>query len=67
MRPKIAVFDLTCCEGCELQVLNCEEEMPDLARILDIVEFREAKTERAEHYDIAFIDGACSRRSESPP
>ena len=64
MRPKVAVFDLTCCEGCELQVLNCEEELPDLVRMLDIVEFREAKTERAEHYDIAFIDGACSRRSE---
>jgi coenzyme F420-reducing hydrogenase gamma subunit len=64
MRPKVAVFDLTCCEGCELQILNCEEELPDLARMLNIVEFREAMTGRAEHYDITFIDGACSSRSE---
>jgi coenzyme F420-reducing hydrogenase gamma subunit len=64
MRPRVAVFDLTCCEGCELQILNCEEELPDLVAALDIVEFREAMTGRVDDCDIAFIDGACSRRSE---
>lgn len=64
MRPKIAVFDFTCCEGCELQILNCEAEMPELVAALDIVEFREAMTERNDRYDIAFIDGACSTESE---
>lgn len=63
MKPKIAVFDFTCCEGCELQILNCEDELPDLASALEVVTFREAMTERGE-YDIAFIDGACSRESE---
>jgi sulfhydrogenase subunit delta len=60
VKPKVAVFDFTCCEGCELQILNCEEEMLDLVAALDIVEFREAMSDRAEKYDIAFIDGACS-------
>ena len=64
MKLKVAVFDFTCCEGCELQILNCEEELPELLSILEIVEFREALTERASYYDIAFIDGACSRQSE---
>lgn len=64
MKPKVAVFDFTCCEGCELQILNCETEMPKLVAALDIVEFREAMTEQAEHYDIAFIDGACSTEAE---
>jgi len=64
MRPKVGVFDFTCCQGCELQILNCEEEMPDLIAALDIVAFREAMTERGNYYDIAFIDGACSRESE---
>jgi len=64
MKPKVGVFDFTCCEGCELQILNCEEEMPDLVAALDIVTFREAMTERSDYYDIAFIDGACSRESE---
>ena len=64
MKPKVAVFDFTCCEGCELQILNCEEEMPELIAALDIVTFREAMTEQGQYYDIAFIDGACSRESE---
>jgi sulfhydrogenase subunit delta len=64
MKPRIAVFDFTCCEGCELQILNCEEEMPDLVSALEFVTFREAMTEKSNDYDIAFIDGACSRESE---
>jgi sulfhydrogenase subunit delta len=64
MKPKIAVFSFTACEGCSLQILNCEAEMPDLVMTLDFVNFREAMTERSDHYDIAFIDGACSMESE---
>lgn len=64
MKPDIAVFDFTCCEGCELQILNCEEELPNLVEAINIVSFREAMTERSDQYDIAFIDGACSRESE---
>jgi sulfhydrogenase subunit delta len=66
MRPKVGIFDFTCCQGCELQILNCEEELPDLIAALDIVSFREALTGTASSYDIAFIDGACSRESEIP-
>ncbi|MFW6102420.1 MAG: NADH:ubiquinone oxidoreductase [Chloroflexota bacterium] len=65
MKPKVAVFDFTCCEGCELQILNCEEELPELLSALEIVEFREAMSGQANYYDIAFIDGACSRESET--
>lgn len=64
MKPRVAVFDFTCCEGCELQILNCEEEMPDLVAALDIVTFREAMVEQSQYYDIAFIDGSCTRESE---
>lgn len=64
MKPKIAVFDFTCCEGCQLQILNCEQEMPDLVAALDIITFREVMTERSDHYDIAFIDGSCTTESE---
>jgi coenzyme F420-reducing hydrogenase gamma subunit len=64
MKPKIAVFSLTSCEGCSLQILNCEAEMSDLAAVLDFVNFREAMTEKSDYCDIAFIDGACSMDSE---
>ena len=64
MKPRVAIFDFTGCEGCELQILNCEEEIPGLVAALEIVTFREAMTERYDYYDIAFIDGGCSREAE---
>ena len=65
MKPKLAFFDFTSCEGCQLDILNIEgEELLSLVRAVEIVNFREVKTERAENYDIAFIEGSISRESE---
>jgi len=61
MKPRVAFFSLACCEGCQLQVLNCEEELLDLLNIIDIVKFREAMTESSDDYDIAFIEGTVTR------
>jgi coenzyme F420-reducing hydrogenase gamma subunit len=64
MKPKLAFFDFTGCEGCQLQVLNCEEELLDILAAVDIVNFREAMTERSDDYDIAFVEGSITRESE---
>ena len=61
MKPKIAFFDFASCEGCQLQVANLEETIIDVADVVDVVEFREVMTERAETYDIAFIEGSITR------
>lgn len=67
MKPKVAFFDFTSCEGCQLDVLNLEGgELLDLLNAVDIVNFREVKTERDDNYDIAFIEGSISRESEIP-
>jgi coenzyme F420-reducing hydrogenase gamma subunit len=63
-KPKIAVFSLTSCEGCSLEVLNCENELLDIVGATEITNFREARTNRSDDYDIAFVDGAVSRESE---
>jgi len=39
-------------------VLNCEPELLDIAGAVDIVNFREAISDRGEDYDIAFIEGS---------
>ena len=26
-KPRIAIFDFACCEGCQLQIVNMEEEL----------------------------------------
>lgn len=46
-------------------VLSCENELPDILRQVDIVNFREAMTERREDYDIAFVEGSISRKEEA--
>lgn len=67
MRPKVAFFDFTSCEGCQLDVLNLTAgELSDLLGAVEIVNFREAITNRADDYAIAFIEGSISRESEIP-
>ena len=63
-KPKLALFSFTCCEGCSLEVLNCENELLDLLGAVEITNYREARTNRSDDYDIAFIEGAISREGE---
>lgn len=68
MKPRVAFFDFTCCEGCQLDTLNIDgQSLVDLLNAIDIVEWREvATTGKADHYDIAFVEGSISRESEIP-
>ena len=63
-KPKVAFFDFTSCEGCQLSILNLETELLDLLEIIDIVEFREAMSEKSPVFDIAVIEGSYSRDSD---
>jgi coenzyme F420-reducing hydrogenase gamma subunit len=58
MKPRVAFFDFTGCEGCQLEVLNFNLEIVDLIGAVDIVEFREASSDHSDNYDIAFIEGS---------
>lgn len=66
MKPKIAFFDFASCEGCQLQVVNLEEEMLDVVGVVDIVQFREAMTEKTDDYAIAFVEGSITREKDIP-
>ena len=63
-RPKIAVFDFTGCEGCELQLTNKEETLGAFLNAVEIVRFREASSDEGDDYEVALIDGAVSRPDE---
>lgn len=65
MKPRVAVFSFTGCEGCSLAILECENELLDILNLIDIVEWREAMTETTdEPIDIALIDGAITTHSD---
>jgi sulfhydrogenase subunit delta len=63
-KPKIAFFDFTCCEGCQLTVVDSLQTHPELLEVVDIVQFREAITPKGDDYQIAFIEGSCTRQSD---
>ena len=37
-RPKIAFFDFTCCEGCQLTVVDSLQNHPELLAAVEIVQ-----------------------------
>ena len=63
-KPRIAFFDFASCEGCQLTVLDSLQTHPDLLDAVEIVQFREAMTEKGEDYRIAFVEGSCVRKSD---
>lgn len=63
-KPRVAIFDFACCEGCQLQIVNLEEEILDLINVVDVVEWREAMSEQSHDYDIAIIEGSITRHED---
>lgn len=63
-RPRIAVFDFTGCEGCELQLANKEETLGDFLKAIEVVNFREVSSASDGDYEIALVDGAITRNDE---
>jgi coenzyme F420-reducing hydrogenase gamma subunit len=63
-RPRVAVFDLTGCEGCELQLANKEETLAAFLAAVEVVHFREISSATAESFDVALVDGCVSRADE---
>jgi coenzyme F420-reducing hydrogenase gamma subunit len=57
-KPKVAFFDFTDCEGCQLQFANMGQTLLEITKLVDIVNFREIMSEDGQDYDIAFIEGS---------
>lgn len=64
-RPRLAVFKFASCDGCQLQLLSCEDELLAIADKLDIVHFLEASS-RVEPgpYDITLVEGSISTQED---
>jgi len=60
-KPRVAIFDFACCEGCQLQIVNMEEELLDLISVVQPVTWREAMSEKSDDFDIALVEGSITR------
>ncbi len=58
-RPTVAVWKFASCDGCQLTVLDCEDELLAIADALDIRMFLEAGPEEMlDHFDISLVEGS---------
>jgi len=58
-RPRLAVWKFASCDGCQLSLLDCEDELLTLATSIDIAYFPEASSKMAPGpYDLALVEGS---------
>ncbi len=62
MKTRIGFFDFTGCEGCQLTVMNLENDLLQILKLVEVVEFRELMSADGVDLDIAFIEGGVSRK-----
>ena len=64
-RPKLAVFKFSSCDGCQLQLLELEDELLQLAGEIDIAYFLEARRQVTPGpYDVGLVEGSISTPEE---
>lgn len=58
-RPTLAVWKFASCDGCQLSVLDLEDELLDIAGALDIAYFKEATSiEKKGPFDLSLVEGS---------
>ena len=65
-RPKIGVFKFASCDGCQLSLLDAEDELLDIAGAIDIAYFPEASRKmRKGPYDVALVEGSITTHHDA--
>jgi coenzyme F420-reducing hydrogenase gamma subunit len=58
-KPKLAVWKFASCDGCQLSLLDLEDELLALAGAVELAEFREATSGVVEGpYDLSLVEGS---------
>jgi len=62
---RLAVWKFASCDGCQLSLLNCEDELLQLADLVDIAYFLEAsRATRRGPYDLSLVEGSITTRHD---
>jgi sulfhydrogenase subunit delta len=65
-RPSLAVWKFASCDGCQLSLLDCEDELLTLAGAVRIAHFTEMSRARVEGpYDLSLVEGSISTPSDA--
>jgi sulfhydrogenase subunit delta len=65
-KPKLAVWKFASCDGCQLSVLSCEDELLKLADQIEIAYFREASSAVVKGpYDLSLVEGSITTKHDA--
>ena len=60
-RPRVGVVKFASCDGCQLTILDLEDELLELTERFEFVEFAEATSRRSSGpFDVLFVEGSIS-------
>ena len=66
LKPKIGVFKFASCDGCQLSLLDAEDEFLGVVGMVDIAYFPEAtRTMLKGPYDIGFVEGSVTTHQDA--
>ena len=58
-KPKLAVWKFSSCDGCQLSMLDCEDELLSVAGAIDVSYFLEASSAVVKGpYDVSLVEGS---------
>jgi len=64
-RPKLAVYKFSSCDGCQLGLLNLEDELLSLVGAVEVAYFLEARSQVLRGpYDVALVEGSITTNED---
>jgi sulfhydrogenase subunit delta len=65
-KPSLAVWKLASCDGCQLTLLDCEDELLAVAGAVEIAHFTEASSAEVEGpYDVSLVEGSVTTERDA--
>lgn len=65
-KPKIAVWKFASCDGCQLSLLDCEDELLAVTEAVEIAYFLEAtRAQVAGPYDVSLVEGSITTAQDA--
>ena len=65
-KPRLAVWKFASCDGCQLTLLDCEDELLTIADAVDIAYFPEAsRAMEPGPYDLSIVEGSVTNRHDA--
>lgn len=65
-KPRLAVFKFASCDGCQLSLLDAEDELLAVCDLVDLAHFAEASSDlQAGPYDVALVEGSITTTEDA--